>query len=40
MKTNFYDVIIVGSGASGSAAAWNFCKSGLKVLCLEKSYNI
>ncbi len=36
MKSNFYDVIIVGSGASGSAAAWNFCKSGLKVLCLEQ----
>ena len=40
MKNNNYDVIIVGSGASGSVAAWNFCKSGLKVLCLEQGPEI
>lgn len=30
------DVIIVGAGASGGAAAWRLAKAGLKVTCLEQ----
>lgn len=30
------DILIIGSGASGSAAAWNLSKSGFKILCLEQ----
>ena len=33
--THIYDVIIVGSGAGGSAAAYQLCKAGKKVLMLE-----
>jgi len=29
------DVVIVGSGAGGAAAAWSLSKAGLDVLCLE-----
>lgn len=35
-----FDVIIIGSGASGSAAAWNLSKSNLKILCLEQGPQI
>ena len=31
-----FDVIIVGSGASGASAAWNLSKSNLTILCLEQ----
>lgn len=30
------DILIVGSGASGAAAAWRLSDLGLKVLCLEQ----
>ena len=30
------DVVIVGAGASGAAAAWRLARSGLKVTCLEQ----
>ena len=30
------DVVIVGAGASGAAAAWKLAKAGLKVTCLEQ----
>lgn len=30
------DVLIVGAGASGSAAAWRLAKAGLRVTCLEQ----
>jgi choline dehydrogenase-like flavoprotein len=29
------DVVIVGSGAGGAAAAWSLSKAGLEVVCLE-----
>ena len=34
------DILIIGAGASGSAAAWNLSKSGFKVLCLEQGENL
>lgn len=36
MSTDRYDVIIVGSGAGGSAAAYRLTQSGKRVLLLEK----
>ncbi len=35
-----FDIIIIGSGASGAAAAWNLSKSNLKVICLEQGPQI
>ena len=29
-------VIIIGSGASGSAAAWNLSKSPFNIVCFEQ----
>jgi len=31
-----YDVVIIGSGASGGAVAYTLCKAGYKVAVLEK----
>lgn len=31
-----YDVVIVGAGAAGAAAAWRLCQRGLKVALLER----
>ena len=31
-----YDAIIVGSGAGGSAAAYNLARTGLRVALIEK----
>ena len=31
-----FDVVIVGSGAAGAAAAWSLCEQGFKVACLEQ----
>lgn len=31
-----YDVVVVGSGAGGSAAAWRLTKLGLRVACFER----
>lgn len=30
-----HDVVVVGSGAGGAAAAWRLCSSGLRVLLIE-----
>src|ERR1700688_1741938 len=30
-----WDVVVVGSGAGGSAATWRLCRRGLRVLLLE-----
>jgi choline dehydrogenase-like flavoprotein len=30
------DILIIGSGASGAAAAWNLSNSGLTIMCLEQ----
>jgi len=30
------DVLIIGSGASGVAVAWNLAETGIKILCLEQ----
>ncbi len=34
------DILIVGAGASGAAAAWNLSDCGLSVLCLEQGGKI
>ena len=35
MKGEEYDVVIVGSGAGGAAAAWALTRKGVRVLVLE-----
>ena len=40
MEIEFADVVIIGSGAAGSAAAWNFNDQKLKVICLEQGKNV
>ena len=39
-KTNSYDVIVIGSGISGSWAAKEFCEQGLKTLLIERGREI
>lgn len=41
MTDKSYDVVVIGSGAGGSAAAWRLAEKGLSVLLLEAgpSYN-
>jgi choline dehydrogenase-like flavoprotein len=36
MTSNKYDVVIIGSGASGGAVAYTLCKAGYKVAVIEK----
>ena len=36
MKNNNVDILIIGAGAAGAAAAWNLSKSGYKIICLEQ----
>jgi choline dehydrogenase-like flavoprotein len=36
MTSRKYDVVIIGSGASGGAVAYSLCKAGYKVAVLEK----
>jgi len=36
IKTNIADVLIIGAGASGAAAAWNLSRKKLKIVCLEQ----
>ena len=40
MKSRRYDVIVVGSGFGGSAAAYSFAKAGLKTLLLERGNRV
>lgn len=35
MRHSDFDVVIVGAGAGGAAAAWRLCTQGLRVLVLE-----
>lgn len=39
-KNNIYDVIVIGSGISGSWAAKEFCEQGLKTLIIERGREI
>lgn len=36
-KTYDADVVVIGAGASGTAAAWAAAEKGLKVVTLEKA---
>jgi choline dehydrogenase-like flavoprotein len=36
MATDSVDILIVGAGATGAAAAWSLSQTGLSVLCLEQ----
>src|SRR5215831_11718512 len=36
MSENLYDVIVLGLGVMGSAAAYHLAKAGLRVLALEQ----
>lgn len=36
MNDQYYDFIVVGSGAAGAASAWRFVEKGYKVVCLER----
>ena len=36
MKKEKTDILIIGTGASGAAAAWNLSKLNLKITCLEQ----
>ena len=40
MKNDKIDILIIGAGASGAAAAWNLSQSGYKIICLEQGPNI
>jgi choline dehydrogenase-like flavoprotein len=40
MSSERYDVIIVGSGAGGAAAAYNLARAGCRVLMLEKGRHL
>ena len=36
MKNKHVDILIVGAGASGAAAAWNLSSKNYKIVCLEQ----
>ena len=36
MKSDKVDILIIGAGAAGAAAAWNLSRSGYKIICLEQ----
>ena len=36
MKNKNVDILIIGAGAAGAAAAWNLSQSGYKIICLEQ----
>src|SRR3984885_12009716 len=38
MKTQPYDVVVVGSGSAGATAALRACELGLSVLIIEKAH--
>src|SRR5487761_2446798 len=35
-RNDIVDVLIIGSGASGAAAAWSLAETRMKILCLER----
>jgi choline dehydrogenase-like flavoprotein len=40
MNRDKVDVLIIGAGASGAAAAWNLSDTGLSIVCLEQGERI
>jgi len=36
VKNNSCDILIIGAGAAGAAAAWNLSNSGFKILCMDQ----
>ena len=40
MKNKCYDILIIGAGAAGAAAAWNLSGNGFKILCVDQGPKI
>ena len=40
MKKEKTDILIIGTGASGAASAWNLSKLNLKITCLDQGPSV
>ena len=36
MANKIVDVLIIGAGASGAAAAWSLADTGMHIMCMEQ----
>ena len=36
MKNKVFDILIIGAGAAGAAAAWNLSGNGYKIMCMDQ----
>ena len=39
-ENKFYDILIIGAGAAGTAATWNLSGNGFKILCVDQGPKI